>query len=132
MDDLLSWLRNKAEDVFWSHSEIFASAFSSLENSSLLHHLTIEFSIYLLLFWTVCQDFCAQGECNTALLDTTEKKNHVFAAVNKPTSFLKEKLLFLRIEITLILGSEPQPWNRNAAYHHSVLLPLLASSFIFF
>lgn len=36
-----------------------------------------------------CQDFCAQGECNVALLDTTEEKN-IFAAVNRPTYFLKK------------------------------------------
>jgi len=55
------------------------------------HH---QFSIYLLLLWTVSQDFFAQGECDIALTDTTEKKNNIFAAVNKPTSFLKKKKLF--------------------------------------
>lgn len=38
--------------------------------------------------------------------------------------------MFLKVEITLILGSKPQPWNKHAAHHHSVLLLLLLSSSI--
>lgn len=59
-----------------------------------------------------------------------QKRNNIFAAVNKPTSFLKEKLLFLKKEITLILGSKPQPRNKNAACHHFVLLLLLLLSLL--
>lgn len=53
-----------------------------------------EFSISLLPFWTVSQDFCAQGESNVAVSDTTEQKTNIFAAVNKPTSFFKKLFCF--------------------------------------
>lgn len=84
MDDRL---RNKAEDTcvlksFWNLYFSFQFSGKLIFVAPSYH----EFSIYLLLLWTVSQDFCAQGECNIALSDTTEKKN-IFAAVNKPTSF---------------------------------------------
>lgn len=53
-----------------------------------------KFSIYLLLLWTVSPEFCAQGECNIALSDTTEKKT--FAAVNKPTSLKKQNFFVFK------------------------------------
>lgn len=77
-----------------------------------------EFSISLLPFRTVSQDFCAQGESNVAVSDTTEQKTNIFAAVNKPTSFFKDFFLFLKREITLILGSKPRPRDTMQQNHH--------------
>lgn len=53
-----------------------------------------EFSISLLPFRAVSQDFCAQGESNLAVSDTTEQKTNIFAAVNKPTYFFKKTFFF--------------------------------------
>lgn len=97
MDDLWSRLRNKAEDIhvlksFWNLYFSFQFSGKLIFVAPSYH----KFSIYLLLLWTVSQDFCAQGECNIALSDTTEKKTNIFAAVNKPTYFKKKNFFVFK------------------------------------
>lgn len=57
-------------------------------------------------------------ESPTSQSDTTEQKTNIFAAVNKPTSFFKKLFLFFKREITLILGSKPQPGDTMQQNHH--------------
>lgn len=54
----------------------------------------------------------------SATLYLSDTRKLTLAAVNKATSYLKNKQT---TEITLILGSKPQPRNKNAACHHCLI-----------